>query len=210
MRLAQQRVAQVRPDDAGQRAAEQAGESAVRPAHPPLVVHHGDALAEGVEGGFPLLLGAAYHLEEARVGDDDCGVRRERGQEPEVVRDKEALAGVREHQRADDHAVGAQRHGRRRRRDDVAHETHRLPAGIAHQLEVLPADRAGDETGVVGRDRAASQRSQRPFGGDDAQRIARGFARQREQGPLGVEEAHGVPHHLLHDPVELERIGEDV
>src|SRR3989442_1773832 len=107
---------------------------------------------------------------------------------------------------------GAQRHGRRRLGMPPAHQLRGCVPGVADQLEPLAPQRAGYETGIVPPDRLPLERTERPFSRRHAQlgRLALLLDRERQQRAAGIEEAGGVAHHLVHDAVELQRLGEHV
>ncbi len=214
--LAQQGRAEIATDHRGNRAVEHRRERTVGPADRALDVHDGDSLAQRVERRLPLLLGVMDHLEEARVCDDDRRVRGDRGQEPDVLRGEHAVPWLRDHQRADQHAVRPQRHDGGGGDVEAGHERSRLARPAVHQLDALAVERARDQPRVVGADGAAPQVAQRTLRRRDREGAVRGVVwslalrRERHQGSLRLEEAHGIPDHLLHDAVELERAGEDV
>jgi len=204
MRLPEQRFAERRADDVLQRRVEELGKRAIRALHASFVVHHGDALAQRVERRLPLLLGAPHHLEEPGVRDDDGGVGRQGREQPDVFGDKDALAGVRDHERADHDSVRPQRDGRRGGGFEALRDHRGLGAGIPDQLEVLPRRGAGDQAGILRLDLQAAQRRERAFGGGDLERVARGFSHQRQERPPGIEKPHRVAHHLLDDAIQLQ------
>src|ERR1041385_1373126 len=148
-RLPHQGLVERGADDVLQRHVQQAGQRAVGAPHPPFLVHDRDAFAERVERRFPLLLRAPHHLEEARVRDHHGGVRRERGEQPDVLRREYALAGVGDDQRADHGAVRAERHGGRGGGVEALHDRRRLRAGVADQFEVLAPGGARDQPRVI-------------------------------------------------------------
>ena len=69
---------------------------------------------------------------------------------------------------------------------------------------MLAARRPGEEPLVIPRDFSAAQRAQGPFRRGHLEWIAGRLADQRKQGALRIEEANGVPHDLLDNPVQLE------
>ena len=156
------------------------------------------------------------HLEEAGVRDDDRRVRGDGGQEPDVLRGEHAVPRLRDHQRADQHAVGPQRHGGGGGDLEAGHERSRLAGGAVHQLDALAGERARDQPRVVGADGPAPEMAERALRGRHRERAVPGalrslaVRRERHQGALRFEESHGISHHLLDDAVELERAGEDV
>src|SRR5207245_938616 len=92
------------------------------------------------------------------------------------------------------------------------HQLRRCVPGVAAQREPLAPQRAGYETGIVPPDRLPLERTERPFSRRHAQlgRLALLLDRERQQRAAGIEEAGGVAHHLAHDAVELQRLGEHV
>ncbi len=210
MGLSEQRLGERRSDHTLERHAKQAGKRAIGAPDASFVVHHRDALAQGVERRLPLLLGAAHHFEEPGVRDDDGGVGRQRREQPNVFGDKDPLTGVGDDERADHDAVRAQRDGGGGSGLEALRDHRGFGAGIPDQLEVLPRRGTGDQAGIVALDLLAAERCERPFGGGDLERVAGGFAHQRQERPTGIEKAHRVAHHLLDDAVQLQRIGQDV
>ena len=210
----EERVGQVAPDHRGDRDAQEGGQRAVRPAYLAGVVHHGDAPGERVERRLPLLFRVAHHLEEARIGDHDGGMRRDRREQADVLRRERAISRVGNDERPDHHAVRAQRHGGRRFGHDPLRQGRGLAARAADQLEPLATERSRHEARIVGADGASGEGSEGALGRGHRQgtrlRPAVAIRREGDQRPLGVEESHGVAHHLLHDAIELERPGQDV
>jgi hypothetical protein len=117
--------------------------------------------------------------------------------------------GLGDHERTDHDAVGAQRdRGGGFDRGSAPQWGARL--AVADQLESLAAGRARHEAGIVGGNGGALQLGERPFRRGDGERIVRVLARQRHQRAAGVDEAHGVSYHLLHDTLELDGLREHV
>ena len=77
-------------------------------------------------------------------------------------------------------------------------------------LDAVLAYRTRDEAGVVARNRGPLEVGERPLGGRDPQRVRVPLAGERHEGAARLEEAQGVTHHLIHGPLELERVGQDV
>ena len=211
--LPQQRIAQMLPHHRLDRPAQQRGERPVGAPHAPFLVHQRHALGEGVERRLPLVLRLAHEIEEAGVGEHDGGVRCERGEQADVFRREAAGARIGDQQRAHRDAVGVQRHRRGGVGLDVPQQARRPATGVAHQLELVAAQRACQQASIVPVDGVVLECGERAQRGGDAQRRrapARGTRRQGDQGPPGLEEAQREAHHLIGDALQLQRIGEDV
>ena len=110
--------------------------------------------------------------------------------------------------------MGAEGHGGGGVRHDPLRQRGGLAARAAHELEPLTPERTRDQPGIIGPDRSTGQGREDALGGRDGQRprleAALSVGGQGDEGPLRVEEPHGVAHDLLHDAVELEGAREDV
>ena len=139
-------------------------------------------------------------------------MRGERREQPDVLGREAAPARIGNEQRPHRHAVGVQRHGGGGLGLDLREQAGGSAAGVADQLEFLSGQRAGQQAGVVAGDRVVLELGERPHGGRYPQRRVRARARRRqgEQGAAGLEEPQREPHHLVRDPLQLERVGEDV
>ena len=210
--VAEQRLAEPRADDVLERHAQEARQRAIGAPHVALIVNDGNAFAERVERRLPLLLGAAHHLEEARVRDDDGRVRRECRQQANVLGDEYAFSGVGDDQGADHSPVRAQGHRRGRGRlESFRNQRRDRPrAGVAHQLEVLVPGGPPDQTRVSALNPLPAQGRERALGGRYLERVLGRLTEQREQRALRVEEPHRIAHHLRDDVIELQRVGQDV
>ena len=212
MGLAEQRLAQVLAHHRLDRSPEQRGERSVRPAHAALLVHDRHPLAQRVERRLPLLLRLAHEIEETGVGEHHGGVRGERGEQPDVLGREAAPARIGDEQRPHRHAVGVQRHGGGGVGLDLREQAGGSAAGVADQLELLSGERAGQQARVGAGDGVILELGERAHRGRHPQRRVRARARrrQREQGAAGLQEPQCEAHHLVRDPLQLERVGEDV
>ena len=129
---------------------------------------------------------------------------RERREEADILGDEHSLSRVGNQQRADDHAVRAQRNRGGRRRLKARDNLRRLGTRVAHQLEMLTPRRPGQQPLVIPRNFSAAERAQGSFRRGYLEWISGGLADQRKQCTLRIEEANGVPHDLLDNPVQLE------
>ena len=189
--IAEQRRAELAPHDLGHGGVEQQRERPVGTADPARVVHHRDPLAQGVERGLPLLLGAPHQIEEPRVGERDRRVGRDGREQAYVFRRERPGARVRHNERADDDAVRPERHRGGGGDLNAVPEGRRRAIRPEGELQPLPPERARQQPGVGDGDSAPAQLGEGAIGAcdDDRSRVARDVACQGHESAAGVDTA---------------------